>query len=157
MPHLTVIGIGSPFGDDQAGWRVAESLAESARVAAYGKHVLVTACRSPSSELLELLSNTDVAIVVDAVVGGGAPGTVYRIASSHIPPFVTEILSSHGIGLQTMLELADTLGRSPRVMIVYGIETGPAGADSVMSQGVRRAVVRVAEDIERDMAHYCAR
>jgi hydrogenase maturation protease len=157
MPHLTVIGIGSPFGDDQAGWRIAESLAESVRVAAYGKHVLVTACRSPSSELLELLSNTDVAILVDAVLGGGAPGTVYRIASRHIPPFVTEILSSHGIGLQAMIELVDALESSPRVMIVYGIEAGPIGADSAMSEGVYRAVVRVVEEIKRDMAHYCAR
>ena len=157
MPHLTVIGIGSPFGDDQAGWLVAESLAESARVAAYGKHVLVTACRTPSSELLDLLSNTDVAIVVDAVLGSGAPGTVYRIAGNYIPPFVTGILSSHGIGLQTMLELANTLERSPRVMIVNGIEAGSTVADSVMSQGVHRAVARVAEEIKRDMAHNCTR
>jgi len=155
MPHLTVIGIGSPFGDDRVGWWVAESLAESTRVAAYGERVLVTACRSPAGELLDLLSSADVAIVVDAVRGEGAPGTVYRIEGGRLPPMVTRLLSSHGVHLQTLFELADTLGHSPRAMIMYGIEAGSAAVDAAMEQSVRRAAELVVEHIKRDMAYLC--
>jgi len=155
VARLTVIGIGSPFGDDQAGWRVAEALAESTCVTAYDERLVVTACRSPAGELPELLANTDIAIVVDAVRDSGAPGTVYRIEGHDLPVFVAGSLSSHGIALRTMLELSDVLQNSPKAMIVYGIEVQFSGTDSVISEGTRRAADWVVEQIIRDVAHYC--
>ena len=156
MPHLAIIGIGSPFGDDQAGWRVVDALAESMSVAAYGERVLVAACRSPAGELPELLVNADVAIVVDAVRGDGAPGTVYRISGGRLPPFVSRRLSSHGIDLQTLFELTAALEYRPRERIVYGIESGAAGVvGTAMNESVRRAAEWVAENIKRDMAYFC--
>ena len=155
MPRLTVIGIGSPFADDRAGWSVVETLAASKQVAAYAEHVVVTVCRSPVSELLNLLMNTDIAIIVDAVRYCGAPGTMYRLIGVHSPLPATKFLSSHGIDLRTMYALAGTLGHVPRIMIFYGIEAGPdSGPDLAMCQSVGRAVVRVAEDIGRDVANY---
>lgn len=156
MPRLTVIGIGSSFADDQAGWRVVETLSASRQIAAYGERILVTVCRAPAGELLRLLADTDIAIVVDAVRFCGAPGTVYRLGSVHSPLPATKFLSSHGVDLRTMLALADTLEHSPRVMIIYGIEAGPnSAADSTMCQSVCRAVAGVAEEIKRDITNYC--
>ena len=155
MPRLTIIGIGSPFADDQAGWNVVESLVASRQAAIYAEHVVVTVCRSPASELLSLLMNSDIAIVVDAVRYCGAPGTIYRLADMDSPLPATKILSSHGIDLITMYALADTLGHSPGMMIIYGIEAGPDSAPGMaMCQSVGRAVIRVAEDIKRDVANY---
>ena len=156
MPRLTVIGIGSDSADDRAGWNVVEALVASGEIAAYGKSILVTACGSPTGELLSLLANTDIAILVDAVRFSGAPGTVYRLdgvgSSTASPSFI----SSHGVDLPTMLALAATLKQSPRVVILYGIEAGPDFvADSRMGQCVFHAVERVTEDIKRDMANFC--
>ena len=156
MLRLTVIGIGSAFADDRAGWSVVESLAASGEIADYGERILVTACGSPASELLGLLANTDVAILVDAVRFSGAPGTVYRLAGAYFPITATKFISSHGVDLPTLLALTATLEHSPRMMIIYGIEAGAGFAtNSTMCQSVCRAVERVAEEIKRDIANHC--
>jgi len=132
-----------------------ETLVASKQVAAYGEHVVVTVCHSPVSELLDLLMNTDIAIVVDAVRNCGAPGTIYRLTDIDSPLPATKVLSSHGIDLSTMRTLAETLGHSPGMMIFYGIEAGPDSAPGLaMCQSVGRAVVQVAEDIRRDVENY---
>ena len=156
MTRLTVIGIGSPFGDDRAGWHVANALAESKYVAAYGELIVVTACRSPAGELPGLFANTEIAVVVDAVLDGGAPGTVYRMEGRHFPAFAGRSFSSHGIALQTILEVSDVLKIGPNATIVYGIEAEFIGTASVMSESARRAAAWVVDNIKRDMAHYCA-
>jgi len=157
VPRVTVIAIGSSFADDRAGWDVAEILSTSSVIAAYGERVAVAVCRSPASELMGLLANTDIAIVVDAVRFCGAPGTVYRLADNYSSLSDMTFLSSHGMDIQTMLVLADTLESSPEVVIVYGIESrSDSEADSTPSTELRRAIVRVAEDIQRDVASYCA-
>ena len=156
MPRLTVIAVGSSFADDRVGWDVAEILLTSSQVAAYGERVVVTVCRSPASELLGLLANTDIAILVDAVRFCGAPGTVYRLMDVRCPLWATRFLSSHGVDLQTMFALADTLEYSPEVMIIYGIESrSDLEAGSTICPSICRSVVRVAEDIKRDIANYC--
>jgi hydrogenase maturation protease len=154
---MNVIGIGSPFGDDRAGWCVAETLAGAARPAAHGQRLAVTICRAPGAELPALLGEAEVAIVVDAVAGGGAPGTVYRLSGRHLPPPAGAGLSCHGMGLQTLLELAEALGRFPSTLIVYGIEAETVEPHRAMSDSVWRAVARVAEDIKRDIAHFLGR
>jgi hydrogenase maturation protease len=157
MPRVTVIAIGSPFADDRMGWDVAEILCTSSLIAAYGEQVAVAVCRSPASELIGLLANTDIAIVVDAVRFCGAPGTVYRLADIHSSLSDVTFLSSHGMDIQAMLALADALESSPGMMIVYGIESrSDLEAESILSAELHRAVVRVAEDIQRDVASYCA-
>lgn len=156
MPRLTVIAVGSSFADDRVGWDVAEILLTSSQITAYGERVVVTVCRSPASELVGLLADTDIAIVVDAARFCGAPGTVYRLVDVRSPLWTTALLSSHGVDLQTLFALADALEYSPKVMIVYGIESRSGlEAGSTICPSIRRSVVRVAEDIKRDIANYC--
>jgi hydrogenase maturation protease len=151
MPRLTVIGIGSPFADDQAGWRVVQSLAASSRIAAYGERVTVASCRSPGGELLNLLANTDTAIVVDAVRYCGAPGTLYRLWDVHSSLLSTKLLSSHGLDMGSLFGLAAALECRPKQIIVYGIESGPDNGGVTMCQSVRRTVDRVIDEIKREI------
>ena len=156
MPRLTVIGIGSAFADDRAGWSVVDSLTASGEIAGYAERILVTVCGSPAGELLGLLADTEIAIIVDAVRFSGASGTVYRLESIHSPLAAAKPLSSHGFKLGDLLALAETLEHCPRVIIIYGVESGPENeTDTTMCEDVRRAVMRVAEEIKRDIADLC--
>ena len=158
MPYISVIGIGSAFGDDRAGWCVAEALAASCEFACYRECVRVTISESPFMDLWEHLAATQVAIMVDAVRSGAAPGTVYRWDDISAWKNVVRPVSSHGLDLPTLLELAAVLGESPSTRILYGIETRPDSADvSSMTQASQFAVKRVTADILRDIAHYCAK
>ena len=155
VPHVSVIGIGSPGGDDRAGWRVAELLNQSAKVTAAAERVSVNLCHTPGGEVPALLAGADIAIVVDAVMNGGAPGTIYRLSDPRLLAFADNPLSSHGIGLQAMLELAEALGELPKILLIYGIEAASLEGETAMHLKVLDAIPRVREAIERDIAFYC--
>jgi hydrogenase maturation protease len=129
-----VVGIGQPAaGDDGVGLAVARALA------ARGAPVRESA---DASIVLALLEAGRRVVIVDAVVGGGAPGTVLRLdpgalASGPAP------LSSHGIGVAEALELARTLygeGAARGVAIVGISIDRPASSAIGLSPAVAAAV-----------------
>jgi hydrogenase maturation protease len=67
---LHVIGVGSPQGDDQVGWRLVQEFAETHRT-----DLSVCAVSSPI-DILGKRDGCDTVIVVDACDAGEAPGSV---------------------------------------------------------------------------------
>lgn len=158
MIRVTVIGLGSPFGDDRAGWEVAERLAASARVRGWGPGVAVRLCRAPVSELPNWLAATEVAILVDAVRANGAAGTMYRLSRPHPALLDEPRLSTHGLGVRAALELLQSLGEAPREWLLYGIELGRTDAGHAEGDAaVARAVVRVTEAVADELDARCRR
>ena len=119
-----MIGIGSPHGDDQLGWRLAEELARSGR-----SGVLARAVSTPI-DLLDHLDGCDALIVIDACDAGLAPGAVVV----HEWPVAIEACgraSSHGLGVDSVLRLAGSLGNLPARVVLIGVQKTrcePAGA-----------------------------
>ena len=117
---IALIGIGSPYGDDQVGWRVVE--------AAQTQQLPVTdavCCLVPMVDLLPLLACYDVVILVDAVAAENLPvGTVQCWSGTAIRQ-VNSVYSSHGFSLANVLALAESLGQLPRLLKLYGIVINP--------------------------------
>lgn len=129
-----VVGIGqAAAGDDGVGLVVARALA------ARGVAVRESA---DASLLLSLVEDGRRVVVVDAVVGGGAPGAVMRLdtralASGPAP------LSSHGIGVAEAIELAQTLYGDHAVSCVEIVGVAidrPTGREVGLSPAVAAAV-----------------
>jgi len=81
-------------------------------------------------------------VVVDAVVGGGAPGSVMRLDTRALASGPTP-LSSHGIGVAEAIELARTLYGDravSRVEIVGVAIDRPTGMEVGLSPAVAAAV-----------------
>jgi hydrogenase maturation protease len=112
--RLLVAGIGNVFlGDDGFGVAVAEALAASEWPD--GVHVEDFGIRG--MDLAYALAGYDVAILVDAVPRGGAPGTLYVIEPELGDDEVG--LDAHGMNPVAVLALARTLGGPlPRVLVV---------------------------------------
>lgn len=134
-----VVGIGQDAaGDDGVGLAVARALA--------ARGACVREC-ADASVVLALLEAGRRVVIVDAVVGGGAPGAVVRLdpgalASGPAP------LSSHGLGVAEALELARTLygeGAARGVAIVGVAIDRPAGAALGLSPAVAAAVEPAAQ------------
>jgi hydrogenase maturation protease len=129
-----VVGIGqAAAGDDSVGLAVARALAARG---------LETRESADASVLLPLLEAERRVVVVDAVVDGGAPGSVIRIAAGALASGPTP-LSSHGIGVAEALAIAGTLygaGCVARVEIVGVAIARPAGAAFGLSPAVAAAV-----------------
>ena len=126
-----IVGIGQPAaGDDGVGLHVARTLA--------ARGFEVREC-ADASVLLGLCEAGRRIVLIDAVVGGGPPGTVLRLDARALATGVTAV-SSHGIGVAEALELARALYGEPQIAIVgvaidrpaiHAFEISPAVAAAI--------------------------
>jgi len=143
---IRVVGVGSPFGDDRAGWLVAERLAPA--LGAHGARVEVCALDRPGPALLHAVAGCEVAIVIDAVSGTAEAGTIHRLdVSAFAADAPTGAASAHAFGLAESLRLGAALNLLPPRLLVYGIEVGPVGLGEALSPEVVAAADRLASEI----------
>lgn len=129
--RAVVVGIGQlAAGDDGVGLLVARVLA------ARGHEVRESA---DASILLGLFEAGCRVVLVDAVVGGGPPGTVMRLGPRELAAGVAP-LSSHGLGVAETLELARTLYGEPAIAIVGVAIDRPEHASLAVSPAVAAAI-----------------
>lgn len=144
---VRIVGIGSPSGDDQAGWLVIDAL-RGAGVG--GEGVAVEKLDRPGAALVSLLENTAHAILIDAMHGAGEAGAVRCFDQASWPAY-PQGLSSHGFGVFAALSLAQALGSLPPKLELYGIEIGSAGIGEAPGAAVCTAARRLADRIAADL------
>ena len=136
-----LVGIGSPYGDDSVGWEIAN------RVADHVGDAIRVRCASTPAELLDWLDGVDVLDVCDAVASGGEIGSVFcwhwPAAEIEHAPFG----GSHDLSLPAALALAETLGRLPAHVRIWGVAIAPGRALGPLSPAVAAAVPKVVERI----------
>jgi hydrogenase maturation protease len=132
-----VIGLGSPFGDDQAGWQLIDMLQRRPQVPARLKKV------NEATQLVDELAGCNKLIIVDACRGVCQVGAVTwlrwpdpRIARRHSQ-------STHGVGVCDALLLAERLGRLPAEVEIYGIEAAECEPGRKMCLEVLQAVAEL--------------
>ena len=137
-----MIGLGNrALCDDGVASRV---ICEVAKKAPPGVDVLDAGLPGPA--LIHLLEGRRKAILVDAVDGGGQPGTVYRFspddaASTHPErPY-----SLHQGDVLQYVELAEALGMNARETVVVGVQPERFSPGEKLSPAAEAAVARAAE------------
>ena len=141
MSRVVVIGIGNPDrGDDAFGRVVAARLRGR-----LPEHVRLIEQDGEATTLLEELSETDTAIVIDAAVSGREPGDIHRFdAARESLPAAKFGLSTHGFGLGEAIELARILGQLPSRCIVYAVEARSFELGAPLSPELARVVDEIA-------------
>jgi len=150
---VRIIGIGSPFGDDQLGWLVVDALQQNCYLDQTLRQPLtyIKADR-PGANLLELMQQAGIVILIDAMQTGAEPGAVKRFESHEVENLVMP-WSSHGIGIASTLALARALGELPSRLILYGIEIEDARNPVCrLSQFDIDKIVRILVDDVRQLA-----
>lgn len=139
-----VIGIGNAFrGDDGVGAAVAGEVGGRA-----DDVVAVVELDGEPARVVEAWRGASLAIVVDAMSAGLAPGTVrrFRVGTDPLPPPAAGA-SSHSLGVAEAVELGTALGAMPDELVVYGVE-GACYADGAgLSGPVDAARGRVADAV----------
>ena len=147
--RIKVIGVGNEWrGDDAAGLLVARRLKEDRL-----PRVRIAECLGTVSDIQDAWKDAAGAIVVDAVVSGGAPGVIYRFDAhgEGLPVELSRSPSSHGWGVAEALALGKVFQELPPFLIIYGIagknfEPGRSLSPEVAS-AVPEAVRRIKQEI----------
>lgn len=140
-----VAGFGSPYGDDQAGWRLVTLLQQAQHVPARAIAIV------ESTDLLLSLENCSRLIVVDACRTGKAAGTITRLCWPDPRIVECHSHSTHGMGVADILKLAQRLGRMPTVTEVIGIELLDCSPGRDVSPVVSQAVEKLAKQLVTEL------
>ena len=89
--------------------------------------------------LIDYFKEYDRVVIIDAVTGGGAAGTIYRLNYDDILQRPDLKLSGHQIGLPEVLLLADKLGDLPEIVLI-GVEPASMDYGLALSSDVCRVV-----------------
>ncbi|MCU0835259.1 MAG: hydrogenase maturation protease [Chromatiaceae bacterium] len=149
---MTVIGLGSPFGDDRVGWRVVELL--SRRLAPALARVLPL--DRPGPALLEALGGRAEAVLIDGAATGRPLGSIHRLCAAEVAASGARTDSGHGLGLAETLQLGRALGILPPRLTVYVVSIDPTDTvhpDARLTKEVEAAAVRLARELEQELTH----
>jgi len=144
---IRVIGIGSPFAEDQLGWKVIEKLQKKYSADTQKKnHLLFQSLDRPGPALLEYLKDTARVILVDALKNSGQVGQVQRLSLDDVEQFNPTALSSHSIGIAETLELAKVLeprqGQHQEIILI-GMELDQNSHQAIKEKYIDRLVKQI--------------
>jgi hydrogenase maturation protease len=148
-PRRTLIlGIGNLLmGDEGIGVHVARRLQDRGT----DPGVDVVDGGTGGFQLLEYFEGYERLIVVDAAADGQAPGTLRVIHprySSDFPPTLT----AHDVGLKSLLDAAELIGRKPKLLLVTISVEPPDEVDLELTPAVRAALEPALETVLRLVA-----
>jgi len=128
-----VVGLGQPFGgDDRVGLVIAERLRNKGVRA-----ISIT----DATLLVDMLVGAEKAIVIDAVVGSGAPGSVIEMEGDELASHgACAPVSTHGLSIAGAVAIAKTLGGAASVRFVGVLIRPPDRASTTLSPEVEAAV-----------------
>lgn len=145
---VKIIGVGSPFGDDQIGLEVIRDLQSHPEVQKLIKKGVVALLEldRPSISLLEKMRGADFVIIIDAMKSGQPLGTIQKFENEEIDTAEC-LLSTHGFGVLHTLQLGRALNQLPKNITIYGIEIDTANPGDEIHPEVTKAKTSLLQNI----------
>lgn len=141
MDHTVVLGIGNLLlKDEGVGIHVASRMMKMH----LPRNVEVVDGATATWDVVSLADGADRLIIVDAVRGGEAPGTIYRLSPDDITMSEEKPLSLHQIDLLQMLDVCALIGRKPLTVII-GVEPKEINFGMELSPEVEEIVPQIIE------------
>lgn len=130
-PRVVVLGVGNLLlGDEGVGVHCVAALERELDLPA---SVRLIDGGTSTHALLEEVEDLDALIIVDAVATGGRPGELVRLEGDQVPSAFATVLSPHQIGVADLLATLALVGRSPRRVVLLGIEPARIELDLELS------------------------
>jgi len=144
IPHqnIVILGIGNVLlSDEGVGVHVANELLKMS----LPENVSVVEGGTDGFHLLNIITETDRLIVVDAVRGGDKPGSIYRFDIDDVKKCPSGFKTSvHQIGILEVIDLSGLIGKTPFTTII-GIEPKSLEMRMELSPEIREKIPRIIE------------
>ena len=143
-----VIGIGNEFRrDDGAGPAVVARLRGR-----LPNDVCLLVSDGEPTRLIEAWAGAPVAVIVDAVRAEPAvPGRLHRLVLHRADANVARSASSHGLGLDCAIGLAQALDRMPGRLILHAVEVADVGQGTGLTHAVAASIDTLAAAVRQDL------
>ncbi|UCB47067.1 MAG: hydrogenase maturation protease [Spirochaetota bacterium] len=148
---IAVVGVGNTLmADEGSGVRVIDEL----KSRGYEGEVDLIDAGTSFFNIVQDVESYDKLIIVDAVKGGGKPGTIYRFKLSDTETERLGSLTVHDIGVVQSLKLYSINHRIPEEIVFFGIEPSKIELSmeisGILEPAISRLVVKVIEEINKD-------
>ncbi|MFZ5906634.1 MAG: HyaD/HybD family hydrogenase maturation endopeptidase [Nitrospirota bacterium] len=114
-------------------------------------HISVHEGGTDGFRLIDIITGADRLVVIDAVKGGGAPGSIYRFDIddvAHSPGgFKTSV---HQIGILEVIHLSELIGKKPRTTII-GVEPKSLEMSMELTPEIRAKIPRILELVQEEI------
>ena len=148
--RAVVIGVGNEFRrDDGAGPAVVARLRGTRP-----DDVLLLVSDGEPTRLIEAWTGAPCAVIVDAVLAEPAvPGRLHRLVLHRAGASAARVSSSHGLGLDCAIGLAQALDRMPGMLILHAVEAADVsqgtGLTPAVAANIDTLAVAVLDDLDR--------
>ncbi|WP_448587518.1 hydrogenase maturation protease [Thermocrinis sp.] len=90
-------------------------------------------------------------IVVDAVLGGKPPGTIYKFSGEEVKAYFRGKVSAHELGIQEVLGIAQLTGRYPKEVVVMGMEPQSLELSLNLSPTVEENLEKLVQEVIKQL------
>ncbi len=143
-PDILILGIGNILmADDGVGVRVVERLRDHS----LPETVELVDGGTAGADLIDILSDRQKAIVIDAIDIDAEPGSIHRFNGDTWMASAGRTLSLHEVGLAQALSMVRLINSAPRELVVYGIQIQTIETSLELSTPVAEAIVSVTQRI----------
>jgi hydrogenase maturation protease len=145
---IVILGVGNVLlSDEGVGVHVANELIKME----LPDNVSVVEGGTDGFRLLNVITEADRLIVVDAVKGGGEPGTIYRFDINDVRNSPSGFKTSvHQIGILEVIDLSGLIGKTPHTTVI-GVEPKSLEMSLELSPEIKGKVPRVIELVLEDL------
>ncbi len=143
-PKILILGIGNILmSDEGVGIRAVERIEKDFKLS---DNITLLDGGTAGYALLDIIKEYEKVIIVDAVLGGMEPGTIYTLTADDIMTKPDLKLSGHQIDLSEVVSLAKKLGELPELLL-FGVEPGSLDYSSELGPEVSGVMDRLIETV----------
>ncbi len=145
---IVILGVGNILlSDEGVGVHIANELMKLDMP----QEVRVVEGGTDGFRLLDVITDADRLIVIDAIKGGAAPGTIYRFDIDEIKDCPSGFKTSvHQIGILEVINLSSLIGRTPYTTVI-GIEPKSLAMGMDLSPEIKAKIPRIIELIKEEI------
>jgi len=136
-----IVGVGSPHGDDAAGWLVLDHLRGKV-----DSSVRLVSLREPVDMTFHL-DGCRRLWILDGCRSGSPAGSVFRLVWPDQRVQFTTSPSSHGVNIDAALRLSEALGRLPTRVVIYTVELADSQPGASISAEVAAALSTIEDRV----------